>query len=119
MISINEMIKEEFDRLKEEKTTSNDKELNYLDGELIATNSTQTFTCVNPLYIFAMNNNGSSSSNAYIKLFDYQVWDNTTLTRYFKPFLRNGVAGLLDTVNNVFYTNQGTGTFNFKIKERK
>jgi hypothetical protein len=47
------------------------------------------------------------------KLYRCKYWNGTTLQRDFIPVKRktDGVIGLYDLVNKVFYTNAGTGTF--------
>lgn len=47
------------------------------------------------------------------QLYSCKIYDNNTLVRNFIPCYRkaDNVIGLYDTVNNQFYTNQGTGTF--------
>ena len=48
-----------------------------------------------------------------MKLYHSKIWRNGELVRDFYPCYRvsDDVAGLYDVVNNVFYTNAGTGTF--------
>lgn len=50
---------------------------------------------------------------ANMRLYACKIWDNGTLVRDFEPRRRNsdGVIGLYDKVNDVFYTNAGTGEF--------
>lgn len=79
--------------------------------------SPYTFTTY-PICIFAINSVGEIGLFMKGRIYEYKYSDGTN-TINLKPVMRNGVAGMLDTINNVFYTNQGTGTFNFKIKERK
>ena len=65
-------------------------------------------------YVF-MYNGGSASSYIKAKLYAMEIYDvdNTTLLREFVPCYRksDSVAGLYDLVNDVFYTNSGSGTF--------
>lgn len=77
-----------------------------------ATNSTATFQCPNPAYLFAINEGGTAKYFATVKLYSGQVYDNGALIRNFVP-ARNasGTLGLYDTVNGAFYTNKGSGTF--------
>ena len=60
------------------------------------------------LFRQTQNNTGSS-----IKLYSCKLYDNNVLIRNFIPCYRksDNVIGLYDKVNNVFYTNSGTGTF--------
>lgn len=50
-----------------------------------------------------------------ITLYKLKFYDNGNLIRDFIPCYRNSdnVVGLYDLVNNVFYTNQGTGAFTY------
>lgn len=52
-------------------------------------------------------------SDFYGKLYNCMIYDNDVLVRNFIPAKRNsdGVVGMYDTVNGVFYTNAGTGSF--------
>lgn len=68
------------------------------------------------LYMFAQHEGTSAMhvANCYYKLYYCKIWDaNGNLARDFVPAKRSsdGVLGLYDLVNNVFYTNAGTGTF--------
>lgn len=66
------------------------------------------------IYILGLNQNGTVSSpcGAY-KLFNLKIYNNNTVVRDYIPCYRkaDNEAGLFDLVNNVFYTNAGTGTF--------
>ena len=66
-------------------------------------------------YLFGLNNNGSFAQSGsgcriyYLKFYD----DTNTLIRDFIPCYRksDNEIGMYDTVNDTFYTNQGSGTF--------
>lgn len=47
------------------------------------------------------------------RLYLFEAWNDNILTRNMLPCYRksDNEIGLYDTINNVFYTNQGTGTF--------
>lgn len=66
-----------------------------------------------PDYIFALNQNDNTIEYGSAKLYRMKILDNNALVRNFIPCYRNGdnKPGLYDTVNGVFYTNQGTGEF--------
>ncbi len=51
--------------------------------------------------------------NAHVKIFSAKIYDKDILIRNLIPMQRNrdGALGMYDTVNNVFHTNLGTGTF--------
>ena len=72
-----------------------------------------TFSCIDTAYIFARNNQGTTDRYSHIKLYLCEIYDNGTLIRDFVPCYRkaDNAIGLYDTVNDVFYTNAGTGTF--------
>ena len=86
-----------------------------VDGETLLTNTTtQTISNTN-VYIFNhyynIRHNGKST---IAKLYYAKVWNSSNeVVREFIPCYRksDGVIGLYDLVNNVFYTNAGTGTF--------
>ena len=67
-----------------------------------------------PIYLFALNSTRTPSdiSNG-VRIYECQIYDNSTLVRDFVPCYRisDNVAGLYDMVNDVFYTNAGTGVF--------
>lgn len=48
-----------------------------------------------------------------IRIYYAKIWDGGTLIRDFIPAVRNddGAIGMYDQVNDVFYTNDGTGSF--------
>lgn len=79
------------------------------------TQNTLTETSTNNLYIFNINNNGSLSTGAKIKLKYFKTYENGQVVHYYIPCYRNSdnEVGLYDIVNNVFYTNQGTGVFTY------
>ena len=83
------------------------------DVQIGDTPTSQTFICVNNLFLFARNTQGTAGAFANMKLYSCQIYDNGTLIRDFVPCYRkaDNVAGLYDLVNGVFYTNAGTGTF--------
>lgn len=79
----------------------------------VLTSNSETFTCDGTAYLFAMNNVGISPAYGKQRLYSCQMYDNDVLVRNFVPCLRivDDVAGLYDTVNNTFYENSGTGSF--------
>ena len=70
------------------------------------------FTSTYPIYLFAVNNQGSVQYPASVRIFCCKIYDNETLIRDYLPCISpNGEAGLYDLVNDQFYGNSGTGTF--------
>ena len=59
------------------------------------------------------NNGGIGSGTGASRIRSCKIYDNDTLIRDFVPCYRksDNEAGMYDLVNNVFYTNAGTGTF--------
>lgn len=84
----------------------------YVDNNIILSGNTNIETTY-PLYIFGVNNYGTVSRLAPAKLYSLEIIQDNTLVRNFIPCYRkaDGEIGLYDLVNDVFYTNQGTGTF--------
>ena len=91
-----------------------DKNITYLDNTQITNTTYTTFETPTNMYIFAMNE-GSTKFYSSIKLFMLKIYNNNELVRDFIPCYRNSdnEVGLYDLVNDVFYTNQGTGTFTY------
>ena len=63
--------------------------------------------------IFAIASQGFIGNNSLIKLFSFSIKVNNILIRDFIPCYckSDNEIGLYDLVNDVFYTNSGTGTF--------
>ena len=68
----------------------------------------------NNIYLFSHNRGGSPKFDNFVKIYSFKMTSNDSIVRNFIPCYRrsDGVIGLYDTINNAFYTNQGTGTFN-------
>ena len=75
------------------------------------TNTTGTYS----IYLGTINNAGTGVDNRMFigKIYSIKIWNNTTLARNFIPCYRKSddVVGLYDTINDTFYTNEGTGEF--------
>ena len=76
------------------------------------------FDTAGNIYLFAYNLNsnigaGVATDNGTVKLYSFAIYNNSVLVRNFVPCYKKstGEIGLYDTVNDQFYTNQGTGTF--------
>jgi len=76
-----------------------------------------TGTCANVKeFLFGCvrtSNNTVADSFTYQDMEYYKIWDNGVLLRDFVPCERvsDHVLGMYDKVNDVFYTNLGTGEF--------
>lgn len=80
----------------------------------VTTHATGSFDCPVPIYLFAVNNNGSlmATGCAGAKLYSCQIYDDETLIRNFIPCINpDGQVGLYDSVDSKFYGNAGTGVF--------
>lgn len=92
-----------------------DKNFIYLNNELIKTINKPEFSSEYNMTLLASHLGGTNITNmGKVKLYYCKIWDNREiLVRDFVPCYRksDNVIGLYDLVNNVFYTNQGTGTF--------
>ena len=87
------------------------KNVTILNGSVLATNESQTFTCSSNLYLFCMNQ-GGPTFYSNIELYYCKIWENGVLVRNMIPCKNpSNVVGMYDTVNGVFYTNAGKGTF--------
>ena len=86
----------------------------YKDGTLIQTAASASFTCEYNAFLFGCNDQGSFSGNAE-RIAWAKIYDNGTLVRDYVPAKRlsDGVVGLYDLQNNYFYTNAGSGTFEY------
>lgn len=71
------------------------------------------FTSPVSLKIFAQDRNGAINITSQAKLYRIIIEENGTVVRDYYPKLRiaDSKPGLLDVVNNVFYTNAGSGEF--------
>jgi hypothetical protein len=65
------------------------------------------------VWLFGLWDGGNSSKRGRFKVYSFQMSDNNVLIRDFVPCYRiaDTVIWLYDIVNNVFYTNAGSGTF--------
>lgn len=77
--------------------------------------SEQTFNTNMNMLIFSSSRGSDSptSPKSIMRLWYLKIYDNGTLVRDMIPCYRksDNEIGMYDIVNNVFYTNQGTGTF--------
>lgn len=82
----------------------------YMNNTLVNTFAEATFSCTNPLWLFSRKG-GDRCTIA--KLYYCKIWEDDVLVRDYVPCYRktDNVVGLYDLVNNVFYTNAGTGVF--------
>ena len=86
----------------------------YKNGELVNTLSTQNnFQSDLNLTLFARRTgNNTAERRGNMQIYYCKIYDNNVLVRNFIPCKNSSnVVGMYDTVNDVFYTNAGTGSF--------
>lgn len=93
--------------MNKETTTINGTSVSY---------SSETFQSNYSLTLFGVNDGGTveAATMATAKLYSCQIYDNSTLIRDYIPIKDyNNVACLYDKVNEQYYYNVGTGTFEY------
>lgn len=82
-------------------------------NEYNATHQQQNFSIPYPIYLFALNTGGSTTTFCKAKIRKCDIYDNGQLVRRLIPCKNTnyGVIGLYDLVNDVFYENAGSGSF--------
>ncbi|MBQ6517221.1 MAG: hypothetical protein IJI14_00790 [Anaerolineaceae bacterium] len=84
-------------------------------GNTTTATLSETFESQANIYVFAKNYLDKNAANelGLVRLYHLNLWKGNNLVRDFIPCYRlpDGEIGLYDTVNDVFYTNQGTGEF--------
>lgn len=85
----------------------------YVNNKSISAASYTNFQCEGNMYIFALNNNGTTENiSGGKKLYSFKIYDDGTRVRDFIPCKNpSGVVGLYEIVEGKFYQNQGTGEF--------
>lgn len=90
------------------------KNLLYVDGTLVATHTTATFSVGYSAFLLSINAAGSAMT-AYpvsAKLYSAQIYDNDVLVRDLWPCIDdNGIVCMYDKVNESYLYNAGTGEF--------
>jgi len=85
-----------------------------IDGQIFTRTYNDTVTNYSQkIFAGSSTGNGEIDFYSYAKLYSLKLKNNDELIFDFVPCYRNSdnEVGLYDLVNNVFYTNQGTGTF--------
>lgn len=88
----------------------------YINGNPYISYTVNTFPNAQKSTIFAVRSvSGDIAFLSSMKLYSLKITDNNELKRNFIPCYRksDNVVGLYDLVNNVFYTNAGTGSFTY------
>lgn len=88
-----------------------DKETTTLNG-VSQSYTNSAFQCEYNMFLCALNNAGSSRWPSSLKIYSCQIYDNGTLVRDYIPAKNtNGVCGLYDKLNNVFYSSASDTDF--------
>jgi len=84
-----------------------------LDDVVLATFSTTTWTNQQTLYFFARHMSSGADGFGNTRNYNIKIYEQNQLIREYIPCYRiaDDVIGMYDIVNNVFYTNAGTGIF--------
>ena len=62
--------------------------------------------------LFTVNTAGKFDDRIFVgKIYYAKLWDDGVLVRDFIPCFKDGQVGMWDKVNNILYTNAGTGSF--------
>ena len=86
----------------------------YVDDILITTYQNYTFNSTLSMYLFGLNQANTLDSRTFKgKIYSCKIYEDSSLIRDFIPCYSktDNVVGLYDIVNDVFYTNRGTGEF--------
>ena len=89
------------------KVIKREKNIAYMDGAEVFTNSLIEFTTPGYAYIFSINQGNNPYLTSNIRLWYCKILDNDVLVRDFIPCIRNSdsVVGLYDLVTKVFFVN--------------
>ena len=83
----------------------------YINGSLVHTFSSASWS-VDNIWLFGRNRYGALDNSGASTIRYCKIWVADELVRHFIPCKNGeGTFGLYDLVNDVFYTNSGTGTF--------
>ena len=85
----------------------------YIDSVATGVTPNWSYATGRNYYILANNYNGDVLKASNAKVYSVKLWNGDTLVRDFVPVKRDSddVLGMYDLVNDVFYTNAGTGSF--------
>ena len=62
-------------------------------------------------FLYAYNNGGSPAQKTKCSFADVKLYGDDVLVKWFVPFIRNNVNGMLDLIGGTFYANAGSGSF--------
>lgn len=104
-----------YNKIGEEYILSNSQSGAYINGNLIKSYNTATFSSKHSMFLFGLNQNGTVEYRKFIgRLYYCKIYDGDTLVRDFVPVIDgSNIACLYDRVEKKCYYNAGTGTFSY------
>ncbi len=104
-----------YNKIGEEYILSNSQSGAYINGNLIKSYNTATFSSKHSMFLFGLNQNGTVEYRKFIgRLYYCKIYDGNTLVRDFVPVIDgSNIACLYDRVEKKCYYNAGTGTFSY------
>ncbi|HPE15237.1 MAG TPA: hypothetical protein PLT65_05420 [Bacilli bacterium] len=83
------------------------QQFSYSNGNTVSLSSAKS------IFIFGRNaGTGTLTYGGAVKLTSFKIYENDVLVRNFVPAVtQNGIGGLLETIDSIFYMNSGTGSF--------
>lgn len=104
-----------YNKIGEEYILSNSQSGAYINGNLIKSYNTATFSSKHSMFLFGLNQNGTVEYRRFIgRLYYCKIYDGDTLVRDFVPVIDgSNIACLYDRVEKKCYYNAGTGTFSY------
>lgn len=104
-----------YNKIGEEYILSNSQSGAYINGNLIKSYNTATFSSKHSMFLFGLNQNGTVEYRKFIgRLYYCKIYDGDTLVRDFVPVIDgSNIACLYDKVEKKCYYNVGTGTFSY------
>lgn len=104
----------DYSKNSEIRTIDLNKNVLSIDGVQLKTFTAANFNSGLTLSLFAVHRSTGYEEKLKGDILECQVYDNGTLVRNLKACMTSdGTLGYYDKVNNVLYTNQGTGSFTF------
>lgn len=82
-----------------------------LDGSLRTTTYTKPLYKDNTLYLFASHNGTKAAEMSSLKMYFLQIHDNGTFTKFFIPCKKDGIFGLYEMFEGIFYSSEGSSEF--------
>lgn len=60
------------------------------------------------MYLFSVNNSGVADERSGVRIYSCQIYSGDTLVRDYRPYINDGVPGMYDVLNKIFYSSKGT-----------